>query len=216
MRISFYKQWARYYDFLWRGYTNQTLTHILKALDLKRLSQLEEQPQPRRLLDIACGSGELALRLSRRHPTLQVTGLDYSSQMLEQARQKLSGSAKMLLVQADASAALPFADASFEVVVSANALHYLAAPDRLLQEIGRVLKPGGQLVIEDFTVHGRRFWPLFELLILKRLDQQHYRTYLLDELSGLMTGANYIIVASYNFRLNLFWRGMLVSSVKQQ
>ncbi len=220
MNISFYKQGARFYDSIWRGYTRQTLNRTLSALDLKKwLSGQAPTGHPTRLLDLACGSGELAWRLSRLHPErLQITGLDNSPQMLEQALQKLAGYNQAHFVLADASQpALPFSDASFEAVVFANALHYLRDSESLLLEVGRVLKPGGRLVIEDFTVHGRFFWPLFERFILRRLDPQHHKTYTLAELTRLVSGANFTVLDSVSFKVDLIWRAMLVvSSVKKQ
>lgn len=217
MNISFYKQGARFYDAIWQGYTRQTLSRTLAALNLKWLSQQEHGRQPVRLLDIACGTGELAWRLNRLHPEmLEITGLDNSPQMLEQARQKLAGSKQAHFVLADATqSVLPFSDASFEAVVFANALHYLSDPDSLLLEVRRTLKPGGQLVVEDFTVHGRFFWPLFERIVLRRLDPQHHKTYTLAELTGLVRKANFTVLDSRNFKVNLIWRAMFVSSVKK-
>ncbi len=215
MNISFYKQGARFYDAIWRGYTRQTLNRTLSALDLNWLSEQEQRAsQPARLLDIACGSGELVWRLSRLHPErLEITGLDNSPQMLVRARQKLAGYNEAHFVLVDATeSALPFSNDSFEAVVFANALHYLSDPDRLLLEVRRVLKPGGRLVIEDFTVHGRYFWPLFERFILRPLDPQHHKTYTLAQLTRLVSEANFTVLDSRSFKVDLIWRAMFVVS----
>ncbi len=206
MNISAYKWGAKFYDLFWRNFTARTLEHILLTLDFK---QLDSQEQPKCLLDIACGTGELELRLVRLHPQIQLIGLDSSQEMLTQARRKLAGNSQVAFVEGNATLPLPFSTASFDVIISANALHYIAEPNKLLQEIKRTLKPGGQLVIEDFTVHGRFFWPIFERLI-RLVDPQLYKTYSLAELNQFVKAAGFTIEGSGGFKIDLLWRGMFV------
>lgn len=207
----FYQKGARFYDRIWSGFTQKTLQQVLKALDLKRLG---EQKTSVRLLDIACGTGELELRLVPLKPELEIIGLDYSLQMLVQAQRKVGPSSQVAFVQGDANYSLPFVESSFDIVTFANALHYLSCPDKLLLEVKRVLKPGGQLVIEDFTVHGRLFWPLFEKLI-HWLDPQYQKTYTLVQLNQLAAQAGFVIQESSNFKIDLIWGGMFISAAKK-
>ena len=209
--MSAYKWGARFYDRFWRSFTIRTLDHIMLTLDFKRLDD-NSQEQPKCLLDIACGTGELELRLNRLPFEIKIVGLDNSQEMLTQARRKLAGSQHQLaFVEGDATLPLPFLDASFDVVVSANALHYIAHPNKFLQEAKRVLKPGGQLVIEDFTVHGHYFWPIFERLI-RLFDPQLYKTYTLTELSQVVKASGFTIRDIGSFKIDLLWRGMFVSA----
>ncbi len=206
MTISFYKWGARFYDRLWRNFTAKTLEHILHNLDFKRASN---QEQPLWLLDIGCGTGEFELGLIRLDSQFKIIGLDSSREMLAKARPKLVESHQVEFVEGDANLPLPFLEASFDAVVSANALHYVRQPDKLLVEITRILRPGGQLVIEDFTVHGFFFWPIFARLI-RLFDPQLYKTYTLTELSQFVKAAGFTISDSGSFKIDRLWRGMFV------
>jgi demethylmenaquinone methyltransferase/2-methoxy-6-polyprenyl-1,4-benzoquinol methylase len=102
-----------------------------------------------RALDLCCGTADMALALRRRvhHPTLRITGADFSHPMLQLARRKAAG--KIAFVEANALT-LPFSDASFDLVVSAFGFRNLANYDAGLREIFRVLRAGGEVGILDF------------------------------------------------------------------
>lgn len=101
--------------------------------------------QPRTLLDVGCGSGDIALALARafraRGRALDVTCLDHSAQMLEIARARAKGEASLAFVQGDGEA-LPFRESAFDVVTCNLALHHFDPPAavRLLRELRRVAK----------------------------------------------------------------------------
>lgn len=100
-----------------------------------------------RVLDAGCGSGVYAGLLAERGA--RVTGIDESAAMLAHARRRLAGTGVELRT-ADLRAPLPFADASFDGVVSALVLHYLRDWSAPLAELRRVLRPGGWLA---FSTH---------------------------------------------------------------
>jgi demethylmenaquinone methyltransferase/2-methoxy-6-polyprenyl-1,4-benzoquinol methylase len=105
-----------------------------------------------RVLDLGCGTGDLTLAAARRAgPTGHVTGVDFSGPMLEVARAKAMGRPGMTFLQASADA-LPFPDASFDVVVSAFVLRSLAAiRTGAGRELARVLRPGGAASLLELT-----------------------------------------------------------------
>jgi demethylmenaquinone methyltransferase/2-methoxy-6-polyprenyl-1,4-benzoquinol methylase len=98
-----------------------------------------------RVLDACCGTGDLALADERAGGT--VTGLDFSERMLERARKK---SDSVEWVQGDALA-LPFPDASFDVVTVGFGVRNVSDLEGGLAELRRVLRPGGQLGVLDIT-----------------------------------------------------------------
>jgi demethylmenaquinone methyltransferase/2-methoxy-6-polyprenyl-1,4-benzoquinol methylase len=99
-------------------------------------------------LDVACGSGKLTLELRRlAGPTGRVVGLDFSSRMLEVARER---SPDGVYVRGDALA-LPFASSTFDAATIAFGLRNLADPERGLAELLRVLRPGGRAVVLEFV-----------------------------------------------------------------
>jgi demethylmenaquinone methyltransferase/2-methoxy-6-polyprenyl-1,4-benzoquinol methylase len=130
--------------------------------------------QPSSILDVATGSGDLALAVEKNLPGTRVVGADFCRPMLNVARRK--GLAE--LVEAD-GLHLPFASESFDGVTAAFGLRNMASWERGLSEMSRVLKPGGQLLILDFS--------LPTLPIIRPL----YRAYLhfaLPIVAGIATG----------------------------
>ncbi len=101
----------------------------------KNLSQVSK------VLDLGCGTGMLLSELARRSEF--VVGIDSSPEMLELAR-KRKGSAVLVLADADY---LPFADSSFDAVVSVTMLQNMPHPAATLREVARVTKPGGIVII---------------------------------------------------------------------
>ncbi|HWP07025.1 MAG TPA: bifunctional demethylmenaquinone methyltransferase/2-methoxy-6-polyprenyl-1,4-benzoquinol methylase UbiE [Polyangiaceae bacterium] len=105
------------------------------------------------VLDLATGTGDLALLVASAEPTARVVGLDPSEKMLEIARQKVEKAgllARIDLVQGDAET-LPFADASFDGVCIAFGIRNVPDRDRALREMARVVRPGGHVAILELS-----------------------------------------------------------------
>ena len=136
------------------------LNHLMSAgLDRRwrrRLVRLFKQRcmdrgQGATVLDIATGTGDLALLLSRTIPGLRITGSDISSKMLERARRKFDRipQATIQLIEADAMQ-LPFDSESFDAVTVAFGIRNVPDPAKAFSEIRRVLKPGGCFYMLEF------------------------------------------------------------------
>lgn len=134
--------------------------------------QILKQPGAR-ILDLCCGTGDMtfALTRARGESTAEIIGVDFSAAMLERARAKSAGMAHSpQWLEADALA-LPLADASFDLVVSAFGFRNLANYDAGLREIARVLKPGGELGILDFGQPGGVMAKLYALYFRRVLPR---------------------------------------------
>ena len=105
-----------------------------------------------RVLDVAGGSGDLALALARRvGPTGEVWLTDVNRAMLEVGRDRLLDDGLVLpLAQCDAEQ-LPFREASFDCVTVAFGLRNMTRKEAALAEMRRVLKPGGRLLVLEFS-----------------------------------------------------------------
>src|SRR6266516_5902297 len=115
------------------------------------LAQLQPGEQVR---DVGCGTGTLAMEVARRvGPAGRVAGVDPGTQQIARARAKAARRNMPIEFQIGVIEQLPFPDQTFDVVFSTLMMHHLPAPLKRqgLAEIARVLKPGGRLVIADFT-----------------------------------------------------------------
>jgi demethylmenaquinone methyltransferase/2-methoxy-6-polyprenyl-1,4-benzoquinol methylase len=113
----------------------------------RRAGKIVEDWQPKRVLDLASGSGDLALAIQRRLPNATIVAADFSPEMLEIARRK--GVRKTVLADA---LQLPFERASFDCVTVAFGLRNMSDWSAALGEMGRVLCTGGRLLILDFSL----------------------------------------------------------------
>ncbi|MBI2869604.1 MAG: ubiquinone/menaquinone biosynthesis methyltransferase [Chloroflexi bacterium] len=107
--------------------------------------------RPRRVLDLACGTGKLLAELARVGGNIELAGLDYSEPMLDIARRRTNGG-NTALFHADA-AAMPFPAEHFDCVGISFAFRNLTyrnpVAGRCLAEVLRVLKPGGRFIIVE-------------------------------------------------------------------
>jgi demethylmenaquinone methyltransferase/2-methoxy-6-polyprenyl-1,4-benzoquinol methylase len=103
--------------------------------------------KPQTVLDVASGTGDIALALAQAVPQAQVTGLDFSKNMLDVARKRadaVNASAGLSFVQGNAMD-MPFENDSFDVVVVSFGLRNMPDYQRAIEEMTRVLRPGGSL-----------------------------------------------------------------------
>ncbi|MDA8336901.1 MAG: methyltransferase domain-containing protein [Peptococcaceae bacterium] len=118
---------------------------LVDRLEKEAVFRLLEPRRGQTILDVGCGTGNYALELAARG--LAVTGVDVSPAMLELAREKARARSVAVSFHAANALKLPFADHSFEAVLSVTALEFVAEPAAALIEAYRVLKPGGRLVV---------------------------------------------------------------------
>lgn len=105
-----------------------------------------------RVLDVGCGTGTLTIALRQTVPGAEVVGIDADPRALQIARKKAESASLNLSLQQASATCLPFADGSFDHVVSSLMFHHLTADAKklALSEMHRVLAPGGQLHIADW------------------------------------------------------------------
>jgi demethylmenaquinone methyltransferase/2-methoxy-6-polyprenyl-1,4-benzoquinol methylase len=128
------------------------LINDLQSLGMHRhwkkiLLQMAHVKPGERALDLCCGTGDIALGLQAAGA--DVTGLDFSPAMLAVAERRAAGRLRLQFMTGDAMA-LPFPDGSFEIVTVGYGLRNLASWERGVEEMARVARPGGRLLVLDF------------------------------------------------------------------
>ncbi|NLT54410.1 MAG: class I SAM-dependent methyltransferase [Actinomycetales bacterium] len=109
-------------------------------------------PTGGRVLDVGTGPGWLPVEIARRRPDLRVTGVDVAPDMVALAGGHAAGlNGRVEAVLGDV-VELPFPDDRFDLVVSTLSMHHWPDVDHALPELGRVLRPGGQVWIYDVRV----------------------------------------------------------------
>jgi SAM-dependent methyltransferase len=109
--------------------------------------------EPRaRVLDIACGTDNVTIPLARRGAI--VTGLDMTPPLLEEARARAAREGLRIRFDEGFAETLPYADGSFDVLVSMFGIMFSPLPATIVSEMARVLRPGGRLALANWTPSG--------------------------------------------------------------
>src|SRR5215213_8425913 len=138
---------ARVYDLM-----NSLMTAGLHHRWRERAADLAALRPGGRALDVACGTGDLAIELARRvGPSGTVVGSDFSEAMLERARAKSSG----VRWEWANALELPYADGEFDAATVSFGARNFSDLDRGLAEMARVVRPGGRVVVLEITTPQR-------------------------------------------------------------
>lgn len=111
------------------------------------LEELEKEPFEN-LLDCGCGTGPMISLLNEVYPERHYTGIDLTPKMIEVAQRKQLPNAEFLVGDCEE---LPFSDDSFDVVICSQSFHHYPNPQAFFNNVHRVLRPGGRLILRDNT-----------------------------------------------------------------
>jgi demethylmenaquinone methyltransferase/2-methoxy-6-polyprenyl-1,4-benzoquinol methylase len=175
---SMFSRIARRYDF-----ANRLLSGGVDVWWRSQLVKAVRRGSPRELLDLATGSGDVAFALSRALPPgVRITGMDFCQPMLDEAeaKQRAAGAGRYrnVVFRPGDGLALPLADETFDTVTISFGLRNMADRHRSLTEMHRVLRPGGRLLVLEFSQPVRWFRPLYFF----------YLRAVLPRIAGLATG----------------------------
>jgi ubiquinone/menaquinone biosynthesis C-methylase UbiE len=198
--VEEYARLAPEYDEKWSFYVEATARETLSRLHLRPSD---------RLLDVGCGTGALLHRLSGQHRAAQLAGVDPVPEMLAVARRRLPPE---ILLQEGWAEQLPFDDDQFDVVLSCNVFHYVRQPVAALREMGRVLSPGGRLIITDWC-DDYLACRLCDLC-LRLFSPAHFRTYRKRECLNLLLEAGHQDVDVERYKISWLWGLMTARASK--
>ncbi len=153
--------------------TNHVLSLGTDILWRKKVGRIVRGWKPGSVLDVASGTGDLALEIQEKCPDAKVTGSDFCEEMLAHA----TASGVQETVVADAMD-MPFDDDSFDVLTVAFGLRNMASWPDALKEMRRVIKPGGHILVLDFSLPTG----------ILRGPYRFYLNKILPKIAGLMTG----------------------------
>lgn len=143
--VGRFARWAPTYD---RSVMQRLYFRPVHARMLKLIGNVGPQQPPERILDVGCGTGRLLRAASVRWPQAELWGVDPADQMLVAAARS---NPKAVFRQAFAEA-LPFPDHSVDLALSSLSFHHWADHARGLNEIARVLRPGGYMCLADHAM----------------------------------------------------------------
>ncbi|MBE2246463.1 MAG: bifunctional demethylmenaquinone methyltransferase/2-methoxy-6-polyprenyl-1,4-benzoquinol methylase UbiE [Candidatus Competibacteraceae bacterium] len=170
------------YDFL-----NHFLSLGIDRLWRKQLVKMVQNDKPRSIIDVATGTGDLAIALAKTYPDV-IEGIDISEGMLSVGRKKIEKQnlAVPIHLQWGDSENIPFDDNSFDVATAAFGVRNFENPLKGLKEMHRVLKPGGKIYVLEFsqpssfpfkqiyTFYFRHILPLWGRLVSKHASAYSY------------------------------------------
>jgi len=154
------------YDFL-----NHLLSLGQDILWRRRAARCLEQSGRLWALDVCGGTGDFAWRLHSRLPEAHVVVADFARPMLHRARQKSFPWRQLTFVECDALR-LPFPEDSFDVAVCAFGLRNLSDPEAGIEQLRRVVKPGGELLVLEFMSRRKGFLCRVFTVYFRRLLQR--------------------------------------------
>lgn len=200
--VKEYQHLASIYDRIYKWYIARTMDVAMEML---------HPDGHERILDVACGTGELERRIMAIHPAQAIVGVDLTEAMLARARIKLAAFPHVVFYQAD-SAALPFPDASFDAVITCSAFHYMRNPERVFSEFARVLSPKGRLLLIDWT---RDAWQgrVYDW-IRRKMIAAHYKVHSSEAVRDLCAQAGLHMTLLQKFSVLWSWRMMAIEAKK--
>ena len=145
---------------------------------------------PKKILDIATGTGDFAIQACQQLPEVQITAVDISEGMMQVGRQKVKekGLQQHIRFEREDCTALSYPDNTFDAITTAFGIRNFASLDKGLEEMCRVLRPGGQLCIlvltqpmsfpmrQLFHIYSHTVLPLYGRLISKDTEAYSYLT----------------------------------------
>jgi len=173
---SMFARIARRYDV-----ANHLLSGGVDTWWRRRLVAAVKLNNPKDILDLATGSGDVAFALSHKLPsTVKITGMDFCQPMLDEAivKQRANGHYPNITFLHGDGMALPLPDAMFDAVTISFGLRNMADRLQSLREMHRVLRPGGRLYVLEFSQPHRWFRPIYYF----------YTKRILPTIAGLVTG----------------------------
>ncbi|MBI5864179.1 MAG: class I SAM-dependent methyltransferase [Planctomycetes bacterium] len=189
-----FEKWALSYD---RSWLNEMV--FFPAVRICQESilrwQADRADRPFRMLDVGCGTGTLLSLMAREPGAERLFGLDYAKEMTRRAADKFAGSPhaeKLQMLNGDAER-LPLCDGAVDIVTCCNSFHHYPHQATAVCEFGRVLRPGGILVLIDAFRDNVIGWIVYDVGVAKIEKHVHHASW--SAVRQMALGAGFADVA---------------------
>jgi len=185
---KFFGRWAGVYD-LEKYFFFPLRKEAAKFLDVK---------PPKKILDVATGTGALAFELTKLGN--DVTGIDLSPEMLTQAKKKLSPRLKLKFQVADGTK-LPFKDESFDATTISWGIHDMPyeVGIKVLKEMKRVTKKNGRIMIVDYTNSKKHYPAKITQFLINLYETKNYKPFVTRGMEAYVSEAGLKITKEKNY-----------------
>lgn len=180
------------------------------------LEEIKKKPFEE-LLDAGCGTAPMISLLSEEYPDAHFTGLDLTPEMIKQAKNKGLKNADFIVGDCEK---MPFEDTAFDIVINSQSFHHYPDPQAFFNEVARVLKPGGKLILRDNTGAKPVIWLVnhIELPLANLIGHGDVKAHTIEEVRGYCKKAGLTIEKiekNKGFRLHLVARKAKTTEVKE-
>ena len=181
--------------------------------DYPYIAEELEKEDYRDLLDCGCGTGPMISLLYEKDPTKHYTGIDLTPKMIEVAKAKNLEGVNWVVGDCED---LPFEESSFDAVICSNSFHHYPDPQRFFHSVKRVLRPGGRLILQDFTAPDPVLWLMnhTEMPLANLIGKGDVAAYSLDRVRQFCSEAGLnveTLCRGRKFRLHLVARKHSIS-----
>ena len=152
-----------------KAFNKMTNLPPFKLLYMKIVSKIKKLNPNGILVDVGCGAGNLIVKIAQKMPALSLKGVDISPEILEYAKERAIKNSVENKIEFKIGTVedLPFPDNSIDIIVSSLSLHHWLSPIDAFNEIKRVLKEDGRLILFDFRRDSRKIYYGFLKFITK-------------------------------------------------
>ncbi len=184
---------------------------IQEKREVRELRRLSSLPPGKKILEIGCGSGYGTLLIQKYFSPTEIQALDLDPRMIERAQRRINSggvdehpvnSLTAVTFQVASATKLPFPKNSFDAVVDFGVIHHIPDWEKAFREFYRVLKPRGELILEDLSLESFSGFPGW--LYQKTLNHPYAQMYRYEQFIEGLKGAGFTITYAQRYNpLNL-------------
>lgn len=175
---------------------------VQEHIEIKRLRAFSNLPTDKKVLEIGCGTGNAAQLIKKYFKTKRITGIDLDERMVAIAKRKNKD--KTISFEVQDAADLKYKNNSFDAVFDLGVIHHIPHWKECLKELKRVVKPQGQLIIEDLSIES--FSTPLGKVMKKVLDHPYNAMYKEEEFVKYLEkiGFRVVVYKKYNTIIKYF------------